>query len=546
MNNKIVVTNTAIIINDYHMGDSEKIEQTFSVWDPLTHKLIPFGMHYDLINERLYLPRGIDIWWVRNCFNEKYYYRESCHPYKNIDNISLKYKPRDEQQIQALQFMCGVNDYEENADVTQLSTNLNTGKGKTYCSIATIAFYKIKSMIITASNSLLSQWKDEIIKYTTLTEKDVIQIKGSDNINMILSGNSQKANNASIYLCSHGTLKSFGDSYGWDKVYDLFRYLGIGLKFFDEAHTNFDNMLMIDYHTNVWRTYYVTATPGRSNFKENRIYKVSMKNVPSIDLFDERNDPHTSYIAIKWNSRPTPSDISNCKNQYGLDRMKYIDYVTKNPEFYKIMRIIMELVIKANGRILMYIGTNEGILRVYHWIGVNYPEFIGDIGIFSSLVSNEQKLEEKKKKLLLSTTKSAGLGEHIEGLKMTIVLAEPFKSEIIARQTLGRTRDDNTMYVELIDMGFKYNRKFYYNKLPVFNKYASDVSDTTIESYELNKRYQEIIKKRETWRIKPLQFDDRRFDFSEMEKKNENPRPGIIQPFTFINNDKYDNINSKF
>ena len=72
--------------------------------------------------------------------------------------------------------MCGVNEFEENEDATQLSTNLNTGKGKTYCSIATIAFYKIKSMIITASNTLLSQWKDEILKYTNLSEKDVIQI----------------------------------------------------------------------------------------------------------------------------------------------------------------------------------------------------------------------------------------------------------------------------------------------------------------------------------------------------------------------------------
>ena len=546
MNDKIVVTNSAIIINNYQMGDNEKLEQTFSVWDPLTHKLIPFGMHYDPINEQLYLPRGIDIWWVRNCFDEKYYHRENCHEYNKIENIEIKYRPRDEQQVQALQFMCGVNEYEENLDFTQLSVNLNTGKGKTYCSIATIAFFKIKSMIITASNSLLSQWKDEIIKYTNLKEKDVIQIKGSDNINMILSGYSQKANNASIYLCSHGTLKSFGDSYGWDKVYELFKYLGIGLKFFDEAHTNFDNMLMIDYHTNVWKTYYVTATPGRSNFKENRIYKVSLKNVPYIDLFDEKNDPHTSYIAIKWNSRPTPMDISKCKNQYGLDRMKYIDFITRNPEFYKMMRVIMELVIKCNGRVLMYIGTNEGILRVYHWIGTNYPEFLGDIGIFSSLVPNDQKLEEKKKKLLLSTTKSAGLGEHIEGLKMTILLAEPFKSEIIARQTLGRTRDDNTMYIELVDMGFRYIRKFYYNKLPVFNKYASDVSDTTIESYELNKRYQDIIKSRETWRIKPLQFYDTRFDFSEIEKKDQKYRPNIIEPFTFVNQDKYDNTNTKF
>ena len=544
---KIVVTNTAIIINDYHMGDSEKLEQTFSVWDPLTHKLLPFGMYYDETNERLYLPRGIDIWWVRGCFGEKYYSRSIHHPYKEIDNISLKFKPRDEQQIKALQFMCGVNDYEENEDATQLSTNLNTGKGKTYCSIATIAFYKIKAMVITASNSLLSQWKDEILKYTNLTNKDVVQIKGSDNISMILSGNSSKANNASIYLCSHGTLKSFGDSYGWDKVYELFKYLGIGLKFFDEAHTNFDNMLMIDYHTNVYRTYYVTATPGRSNFKENRIYQVSLKNVPAIDLFDERNDPHTSYVAIKFNSRPNPSDISRCKNQYGLDRMKYIDYLTKNPEFYKMLRIIMELVksaTKNNGRVLMYIGTNEGILRVYHWIATNYPEFLGEIGIFTSLVSNEQKLEEKKKRLLLSTTKSAGLGEHIEGLKMTVLLAEPFKSEIIARQTLGRTRDDNTMYIELVDMGFRYVRKFYYNKLPVFNKYAKDVSDTMMEAYEINRRVQEIISSRESWKEKPLKFYDTRFDFSDIEKKKDDIGP--IKPIKFINKSSINNIKSKF
>ena len=542
---KIVVTNTAIIINDYHLGDNETIEQTFSVWDPVIHKVVPFGMHYDSLNERLYLPRGIDIWWVRKCLDEKYYHRQMHHKYKSIDNIQLKYKPRDEQQIQALQFMCGVNEYEENIDATQLSTNLNTGKGKTYCSIATIAFYKIKSMVITASNSLLSQWKSEIIHYTNLTEKDIVQIKGSDNINMILSGRSSKANKASIYLCSHGTLKSFGDTYGWEKVYRLFEYLGIGLKFYDEAHTNFDNMLMIDYHTNVYRTYYVTATPGRSNYRENRIYQVSLKNVPSIDLFDENNDPHTNYIAIKWNSKPSPLDITRCKNQYGLDRMKYIDYLTRNPEFYKMLRIVMELVLKCDGRVLMYIGTNEGILRVYHWIGVNYPEFLGDIGIFSSLVPNDQKLKEKQKKLLLSTTKSAGLGEHIEGLKMTILLAEPFKSEILARQTLGRTRDDNTTYLELVDMGFKYTRKFYYNKLPVFNKYAKEVSDTTMDSYEINKRCQDIIASRESWRIKPLQFHDTRFDFSDIEKPKESEN-GLIKPFEFVNNSKYNNIKPKF
>lgn len=531
MNNKIIVRNTCIIINNYKMGDSPKLEECFKVYDPIRHKFDSYGIYYEESTKRLFIPSGLDIWKIKSYFKEKYYYRESNHPYDKI-SVRMKYKPRDDQQQEALRFMCGVNEYENNYNLSQLSVNLNTGKGKTYCSIATISFFGIKSMIITGSNTLLDQWEQNILEYTNLQKKDIVHISGSDTINMILSGRSKKAKDGKIFLCSHGTLRSFGDRFGWSGVYLLFEYLGIGLKFFDEAHTNFENMLMIDYFTNVFKTFYVTATPGRSNWKENRIFQLSIKNVPAIDLFDENNDPHTDYVAIKWNSKPTPQDISNCRNMYGLDRMKYIDYITRNKNFYKMMRVIMDLVIKCKGRVLMYIGTNDGILRVYHWIGTNYPEFLGDIGIFTSLLSKEQKMQEKNKKLLLSTTRSAGLGEHIEGLKMTIVLAEPFKSEIISRQTLGRTRDPNTIYIELVDMGFKYIRKFYFNKLPIFNKYASDVSDTTIDQYELDKRSYNIIQERTKVEESPIELDDKRFDFNSVLPKKKDTidkvKPAII------------------
>ena len=114
---------------------------------------------------------------------------------------------------------------------------------------------------------------------------------------------------------------------------------------------------------------------------------------------------------------------------------------------------------------------------------------------------------------------------------MTVVLAEPFKSEIIARQTLGRTRDPNTLYIELVDMGFQSIKNFYFHKLPVFNKYASDVSDTVIEQYELNRRADLIIKNRQTDRICPIEFCDTRFDFTGIAPREEK-RP-IIKPIIF-------------
>lgn len=535
---KIIVRNTCIIINDYELGDSPQLEESFRVYDPITHKFSFFGLYYDAENKKLYLPAGLDLWKIRKYFDQAYYKRESHHPFQNLENVLIKYKPRDEQQQEALRFMVGVNDYVNNQYAPQLSVNLNTGKGKTYCSIATVCFFKIKSMIITGSNSLLSQWADEVVRYTNISYNEILQISGSDSINMILAGRSQKAANAKIFLCTHGTLKSFGDTYGWDKVYELFEVLGIGMKFFDEAHTHFENMLMIDFFTNVFRTYYVTATPGRSNWKENRIYQLSIKNVPGIDLFDQDNDPHTSYIAIKWNSKPTPQQISRCKNKYGLDRMRYIDYVTNQSTFYDMLRVIMELVIKCKGRVLFYIGTNDGILRVYWWISQNYPEFLGDIGIFTSLLSPQEKLKEKQKKLLLSTTKSAGLGEHIEGLKMTIVLAEPFKSEILARQTLGRTRDSGTVYIELVDMAFVYIKRFYFAKLPIFNKYATDVSDTLIDQYELRRRVVKIKNERKNFRPCPIEFCDNRFDFDGIIPKQPE-ETGPICPIEFVMEEEY-------
>ena len=135
---------------------------------------------------------------------------------------------------------------------------------------------KIKSIVITYSNTLLSQWKESIKEFTNLKEEDILFISGSPMMNMILNDKSKKAKNAKIFLCTHATIHSFCETYGWDKLNEVFKKLSIGLKFIDEAHTNFANMLMLDFYTNVFRTYYVTATPKRSDWREDRIYQISI------------------------------------------------------------------------------------------------------------------------------------------------------------------------------------------------------------------------------------------------------------------------------
>ena len=516
---KITVRSTAIIVNDYNMGDCPALENKFTIWDPIYHRRKSFGMYYDEEHKKLYLPAGQPLWQIRKDLGERYYDSEPPVEYLPISDTppKMRAKPRDEEQFEALQFMCGIGEYSDNALLPQLSVNLQTGKGKTFCTISTLTFFNTKAMIITDSTTLLTQWKNEILKYTTLKDNQIYLIKGSNNIQWILGSRSKISTTAGIFLCSHQTLNSYGNKFGWDKVYTLFEKLGIGIKAFDECHTNFTNMLMIDFFSNVAKTYYISATPARSDWSEDRIYQRSYSEVPSINLFKEQEDPHTNYIALKYNSRPSPVEITACKHPiYGLNRIAYMDYLTKNENFYKMMHIVVNDFIKPvynkDGKTLIYIGTNEGIVRVYKWLCDSYPEFMFNIGIFTSITSKEDKLRDKEnKKILLSTTKSAGKGEDIKGLKLTIVAAEPFRSKVIAQQTLGRTRDANTFYIELVDLGFKKIREYYYAKLSTFNKYAETVSDSTFDKYEVDKRYENILEKRANRGISPIELYDERY-----------------------------------
>lgn len=537
---RILVRPTCYEIHDYDLGEAVNLEKAFQIWDPLYHKLHNFGMYYDGEKRILYIGSGCDLWFVKRELNEKYFTKiDYDEPIPTPKRIMMSVKPRSEQQYEAIKFTGCLGEYEENMIYSQYHLGLSTGIGKSFVSIATIALYQMKAAIITASVTLLNQWKNEIIKFTNLKEEDIMFVSGSDHIRMLLSGKSKKAEQTSIFLFTHGSLRSYADQFGWDKIGVLFKSLGIGLKFYDEAHSNFENVLMIDFFTNTKKTFYVTATLNRSNFREDRIMQITFKNVPKIDLWDAESDPHTRYTAIKFNSKPTPLDIKRCKNKYGLDINRYTNYLTRKPEFYQMMHIIMQIVINGGGITLMYIHTNDGVLRVYKWIAMTYPQFLGDIGIFTSLLPKEEKIKEKNKKLILTTIKSAGLGEHIEGLKRSIVIADPFRSEVLARQSLGRTRDPDTDYIELVDLGFKYTNRFYRAKLPVFNKYACEVNDIHIDQYELRKRYENIVRQRIPWRESPIEFYDDRFEFPDDFKEKEPQNPN--SPIEFFDEDDLSN-----
>lgn len=490
---KIVLRHSHIIINNYNMGDAPRLERFFSVYDKLYHTYILKVLEYKEDTKQLIVPRGIDIDYLKNMFDTDVSIDYKNDPYDRVEPILLKTLPRDNVQKEALAFMCGEREYSDNKKHSQLAVNLDTGKGKTYCAITLAAINRLRSIVITSSIDWLEQWRDFIIEYTDTSINEIYMMIGSASIHRLLDRDISKYK---FILASHGTLKSYGDTNGWEKITELFKYIKVGHKFYDEAHLNFDNMAKIDAYTNTYKTYYVTATPGRSDRNENILFKYYMKNVPSIDLYNYDEDARTKYIGILYNSNPTALDISKCKNVYGFDRNRYSDYIITRDNFYKILRVLLNMAIKNDKKNIFYISTNRAIKIIYNWIIENYPELVDDVGIFTSIIK-ENKEEQLEKRIILSTTKSLGTAQDIKDLKMIFVLAEPFASKILAKQTLGRLRDKDTFYVEIVDIGFRRIRDFYNSKRTVFNKYALETSEVLLDNIALNAKVNLILNERD-------------------------------------------------
>ena len=495
MFNKIEIRHSCIVINDYIEGQDPMLERTFSTYDKVYRRYNPKGRYYDKKEKKLYLPLGMDLYFIIKSFGDNIFRKVHPDDYEPVDSILLKYPPRDDVQKQSIRFCLGEGEYTKNRDSSQLQLNLNTGAGKTYVAIAVSAILSVKTMMITSSLDWINQWKERLLEFTNLKEDEIYIIAGSSSIGKLIR--LQKSNKVKFYLCSHDTLKSFATKYGWDSIRRLFQILKIGCKIYDEAHLYFDNICMIDFFTDVWKTYYLTATPIRSDNKEDFIYQIAFKNVPKLSLFNEETDPRTEYIAILFNSHPSPMDISDCQGVYGFSAIKYTNYLVTRPNYFKILQILMEIVFKQttpDGKVLIYIGTNSSIMVTYYWLKYYYPTV--SIGLFSSLVPKDKKRDELNNKIILTTIHSAGAALDIKGLEITILLNEPFKSQVYARQTLGRTRARDTKYIEIVDTGFEAIRYYYNYKKKIFRKYAKSMSEIQLSDFELNNKISEINKER--------------------------------------------------
>ena len=444
---------------------------------------------YDKNEHVFYVPIGADIETIKDKLSTDGTYfniidksNEYVCPRDISFSIDEKYQLRDMDQAEGITFL--TTDKLFHTRILALST----GKGKTFCSV--ISAFKLGMPILIISETISDQWIKNIEEYTggscTIANKRIKLVKGSSNfINML---NNRKADKSYFYITTASTLYSAIEKYGKEMINKVCEFLGIGIKCFDEYHLHWAQNTIIDMSIKAYLTWYVTATPSRSQQSEKSLFYKITKKIPvyGTKTFYERVD--INIINVEYNTFPNEYEHQQCFGSKGLSGILYWNYLFSKYSnivyICGILRIIIDEMIQKepNGKILIYLCKIEHINKLKEEFENIYTRM--DFGNYTTAVEKKKKRMELNNNVIFTTVQSGGVGLDVENLQCVISMV-PFSSNITAVQLIGRLRelkDENGKPKELYlydcyDIGFGAMIRQHQTRMSVY-QHRAKTSDT--------------------------------------------------------------------
>lgn len=472
---EIRVFHSHIEVYPYEKGDCEQLERMLSKWDAPTFTRIPIGYHIE--NNILYLPRGINTSLLENWFHATPIPMFKYDDYNKIKTGVAKFPPKSKIQENGIKFLIGEDEYSYTGRYSQLGLNIDTGDGKTYATVTAILKMKIKAIIITHQSKLKDQWKSTFENMTSFPMENLCDISGGDVIDKIMKGKIK----AEIYCVNHQTLHSYARLHGWSSIREFFKKIKVGIKVVDEAHKFFESTLMLDYFSNCYKSFYLTATFGRSDQAEVAIYKkafASLARYGEETINYEEKRKHINFVIVYFRSRPLYNVVPPVRTNYGFSSYKYIDYELKaepNNTLEKVLFRILDETKNLEGKTLIISPKKETVVKLAN----DVSEYTGEeVGTIFSANSEEVNKKNSEKKIISSTVKSVGEGVDIKKLRILINL-EPIGSKSLADQVRGRLREysptEDTFLFYPVDLSVQETSNFLKRILPVMKKKCKEI-----------------------------------------------------------------------
>jgi superfamily II DNA or RNA helicase len=432
------------------------LEKILSIYDIYKKQYTSILYEFDKENNNekigvLKVPRGMGIEAVKECLNSyddpQLFANAPPIEYEIIDDtmvyasprriqFEMRKPPRNDEQVKTIEFLNNTHD-------RQKMVCLDVGRGKTYCATHFIHDQGYAALIL--SYNLSEQWLNKIIEYTDcISGKDVIPIVGSSFLEDCIKY--PKKYCAKIYICSLTTLCSFTQLHGKSALQKVVDSLEIGIKIFDEAHMRYLQFNMMDLNMQVAQTIYLTATPGRSNNQEKRMFTKIYSQVKTYGNTIANYNNHYTIRFITYDSKAPSKLRQTFKTVRGLKSTAYSRYLFDTyPAFaHDLIKSFMKPIFDDDktAKILVIIDWLQDMLKVRdQFKNDEYIQRMGlTIGTYCQLVKNPKEKENQlNSNIIIGSIGSMQNGKDIRNLRAIFPFTQ-FSSEIVTHQLLGRLR----------------------------------------------------------------------------------------------------------
>lgn len=464
--NSIVIRNV-----DLESKEFKTLRYNLSTWDKATFKYT-FSA-FTVIDKDIYIPASFTVDAVQRIFLNK----SIVTNYKTTaKSTNIKYKiknpPRDEIQRKAISFLSGmINDY----DKRERFLSLATGKGKTYVTINILSKIGKKAMVIVDTLDLATQWKNEFLNHSDLKDDDIFILSGSESVE-----NEIKDKSAKIYIGMHRTLGNLLNEDA-NSINNLMNKLGIGVRVFDEAHVEFNNICRINSLSNVEYTLYLTATPSRSNFSDNSIYANIFKSIPYFNGKDIDNQKYHKVIIYPFNSQPPFEVQAAVKTAHGFNMGRWSNYL-EGDGYDSFIESLENLIVRfkfkeRDKKVAVMLPSIELIKKTKTSISHLYNE--NEIGMFIGEIKKADRLKELEKPIFLTNPKIFDKAIDVPNLEVLINYAS-YSSNVKIEQIIGRLRNrpgKSSIFIDAADVGFKEIREHLKIRKRFYKKHAKEITE---------------------------------------------------------------------
>jgi hypothetical protein len=409
-------------------------------------------------------------------------------PSRDIDIVfRSKFEFRNKDQAKITNYL--------NEDFPIRAVSAGTASGKSYCSIRSWTESSRKVALGTfAQTTHLNNFKSEILKFTNVTEEEILVIDdGRKTIRKAMS-EPERLQQYKVALILHRTIANcFKDAIVGNKVvpgieneFSIFvRALGVGLHVSDECHLELQNLITMALLTNIAKTYYLSATLGRTEHSEN---KVLVMQIPKEWTLFIKNMPKLKVVQMSYRTAPEMNDYLHEKNSQGYFNTSWYfkQYLMRPVNWELIMGLIIMLINRsfndeaAKGVGVVLGSSLEFLDAVYDEIANAFPN--KTIGNFTSRVKN--KMDQLEGEIIVTTDKS--FGGSVNPLHLThLIMLIPISSKIWVEQISGRLRGENgnsCIVFDLYDMAFSNLAENAKARLKTFKSIALEVTQENLES----------------------------------------------------------------